>query len=124
MNEVINKTKIEDMIYEVRGKQVILDRDLARLYEVETRTINQRVKRNIERFPENFCFQLTKEEFKNWKSQIVISNSDKQGLRKCPYVFTEQGGCNAFSCFKIGDCYTNKHKNNERLYIDEKIYIC
>ena len=91
MNEVMNKTKIEDMIYEIRGKQVMLDRDLAKLYQVETRTINQKVKRNIERFPENFCFQLTKEEFKNWKSQIVMSNSDKQGLRKCPYVFTEQG---------------------------------
>ena len=83
--------KIEDMIYEVRGKQVILDRDLAILYKTETRIINQSVKRNIERFPEEFCFQLNDEEFANWKSQNVISRSDKIGLRRAPYVFTEQG---------------------------------
>ena len=93
MNNIkeFDEIKIKAMIYEIRGKQVMLDRDLAKLYNVETRAINQRVKRNIERFPESFCFQLSKEEFENWKSQIVMSNSDKQGLRKCPYAFTEQG---------------------------------
>lgn len=93
MNELSEKEniKIEDMIYEVRNMQVILDRDLAKLYGVETRVINQSVKRNIERFPIEFCFQMTEIEFKNWKSQFVTSNSDKMGLRKLPYAFTEQG---------------------------------
>lgn len=93
MNEIIVKEniQIENMIYEIRGKQVMLDRDLAKLYNVETRIINQSVKRNAQRFPEEFCFQLTNGEFEKWKSQIVMSNSDKIGLRKKPYVFTEQG---------------------------------
>ena len=64
-------------ILSIRGKQVILDRDLARLYGVETRVLNQAVQRNIERFPEDFMFQLTKEEFENWKSQFAISNYDE-----------------------------------------------
>ena len=93
MNQImeIENIKIEDMIYDIRGKQVMIDRDLAKLYQIETRTLNQRVKRNIERFPESFCFKMTEIEFINWKSQIVISNSEKYGLRKAPYVFTEQG---------------------------------
>ena len=82
---------VEKMIQVIRGKQVLLDRDLAALYGVETRRINEQVKRNIERFPEDFCFQLDKTEFENWKSQFAISNSDKMGLRKIPYAFTEQG---------------------------------
>ncbi|SOH05032.1 ORF6N domain protein [Candidatus Kuenenia stuttgartiensis] len=69
----------------------MLDRDLAVLYDVETRAINQAVKRNMGRFPTEFCFQLSDEEFENWKSQIVISNEDKMGLRRPPYAFTEQG---------------------------------
>ena len=69
--------QIESLILSIRGKQVILDRDLARLYGVETKVLNQAVKRNIERFPEDFMFQLTKEEFENWKSQFVISNYDE-----------------------------------------------
>ena len=93
MNEIVEKDniKIEDMIYEIRGKYVMIDRDLAKLYQTETRILNQRVKRNIERFPNSFCFQMTEDEFLNWKSQIVMSNSDKIGLRRAPYVFTEQG---------------------------------
>ena len=69
----------------------MMDRDLAELYGVVTRTLNQSVKRNIKRFPEDFMFHMTPEELKNWKSQIVISNSEKMGLRKPPFVFTEQG---------------------------------
>ena len=65
---------IENLILNIRGKQVMLDRDLARLYGVETKRLNEAVKRNIERFPEDFMFQLNKEEFENWKSQIVTSN--------------------------------------------------
>ena len=82
---------IEDMIYEIRGRKVIFDRDLAKLYNVETRVLNQKVKRNIDRFPEEFCFQLDRLEFKKWISQFVISNDEKMSLRKLPYVFTEQG---------------------------------
>lgn len=91
MNNIVLNEKIEDMIYEVRGKQVMLDRDLAKLYQVETRIFMQTIKRNIERFPETFMFQLTKQEFMNWRSQIVTSKNDIIGLRRPPYVFTEQG---------------------------------
>ena len=75
MNDIIlkNNVKIENMIYEIRGVQVMLDSDLARLYEVETKVINQTVKKNINRFPENFCFQLTNEEYYSLGSQIVTS---------------------------------------------------
>jgi hypothetical protein len=75
----------------LRDQKVLVDRDLAELYGVDTRTLNQAVKRNLKRFPEDFMFQLTKEEFEIWRSQIVISNKDKMGLRRPPYVFTEQG---------------------------------
>ena len=69
----------------------MIDRDLAELYEVETRILNQTVRRNIKRFPEDFMFQLTSEEMNNWISQIVISNRERMGLRKPPLAFTEQG---------------------------------
>ena len=78
MNEIIEKElNIEDMIYEIRGKQVMLDRDLSDLYQTETRIFMQSIKRNIERFPKNFMFQLTSEEFVNWTSQIVMSENDR-----------------------------------------------
>lgn len=80
---------IENLIYVVRGQQVMLDSDLARLYGVETRSINQQVKRNLERFPDDFMFQLTKAEAQNLKSQIVTSSWG--GSRKLPYAFTENG---------------------------------
>jgi hypothetical protein len=80
---------IQNKIYEVRGQKVMFDRDLATMYEVETRVLNQAVRRNIERFPSDFMFQLSEKEFENWKSQIVISNSEKMGLRKRPLAFTE-----------------------------------
>lgn len=82
---------IKTKIYTIRGMQVILDRDLAELYGVETRVLNQAVKRNIERFPEEFMFQMTKAEAENWMSQIVISNKERMGIRKMPFVFSEQG---------------------------------
>jgi hypothetical protein len=91
-NEVmIPEEVIMSKIYFIRGVKVMLDRDLAKLYEVETRILNQAVRRNEKRFPEDFMFQLSKEELNEWKSQIVISNSEKMGLRKPPLVFTEQG---------------------------------
>ena len=95
MEDLITEEKIEDMIYEIRGKQVMLDSDLAKLYECKggTKVINQAVNRNIKRFPEDFYFQLTKDEYFNLKSQIVTSimHNNYGGVRKLPYVFTEQG---------------------------------
>lgn len=88
---VIADTKdIKSLIYVVRGQQVMLDSDLAMLYQVETKVFNQAVSRNIERFPENFRFQLTKEEFEALRSQIATSNG-RGGRRYRPYMFTEQG---------------------------------
>lgn len=83
------ENKVESLIRVIRGQQVMLDRDLAELYGVETRRLNEQVKRNIERFPEDFMFQLTSNEFDNLKSQIAISSWG--GVRKLPYAFTEQG---------------------------------
>ncbi len=82
---------IESRIYEIRGQRVMLDRDLAEMYGVETRVLNQAVKRNADRFPQDFMFQLTDDELEFWKSQIVISNSIKMGIRRNPYAFTELG---------------------------------
>ena len=69
----------------------MIDRDLALLYQVETRILKQAVRRNINRFPSDFMFEMKKEEFENWRSQFVISNSDQMGLRYLPFCFTEQG---------------------------------
>ena len=95
MNGIIKKEDllayIQSKIYVIRGQKVMLDRDLAELYGVETRTLNQKVKRNLRRFPFDFMFQMTKEDVEEWKSQIVISNSIKMGLRKPPYAFTQMG---------------------------------
>lgn len=88
---VLSTDNIKNRIYTIRNMQVMLDRDLAYLYGVETRLLNQAVKRNIERFPEDFMFQLTDEDMLNWRSQIVMSIKDKMGLRRNPYAFTEQG---------------------------------
>lgn len=100
-NDITNRgpQSIERVIYTFRGVQVMLDRDLAKMYNVETKVLNQAVKRNSGRFPERFMFQLSKEEFDNWKSQIVTSNmmsqseieSFKMAVRRAPYAFTEQG---------------------------------
>lgn len=80
---VINK------IYFIRNQKVMLDRDLAELYSVETKRINEQVKRNLSRFPEDFMFQLSEIEFQNLKSQFATSSWG--GIRKLPYVFTEHG---------------------------------
>lgn len=83
--------KIAPMIRWIRGERVALDRDLARLYGVETRALKQTVGRNKSRFPEDFMSILAKEEFVHWRSQNVISNADRMGLRRPPMAFTEQG---------------------------------
>ena len=93
MNE-IKEINIENMIYEIRGKQVMLDSDLARLYKCKngTKSINLAVKRNINKFPNDFYFQLSNIEYNNLKFQFETSNINNHGgIRKLPYVFTEQG---------------------------------
>ena len=98
MNEIIEKEKVEDLIYEIRGKQVMLDSDLARLYECAngTKTINLAVKRHINRFPERFMFQLTKEESNEclrFQSETLNNKGNLRGqhIKYQPYAFTEQG---------------------------------
>jgi phage regulator Rha-like protein len=83
--------EIRNLIYTIRGKQVMLDSDLATLYQMETKNLNKAVKRNIERFPASFCFQLTEKEVENLRFQIGTSSLNYGGRRYLPYVFTEQG---------------------------------
>ena len=87
--DLIPEKRILKTIMLIRGEKVILDSDLAELYGVETRRLNEQVRRNIDKFPEDFMFQLTKEEFDNLKSQIATSSSSWGGRRKLPLVFTE-----------------------------------
>jgi hypothetical protein len=89
--ELIAAPAIEKRIFVVRERQVMLDEDLADLYGVETKRLIQRVKRNLERFPEDFMFQLAKSEAAALRSQIATSNAGRGGRRYAPYVFTEQG---------------------------------
>ena len=89
---IVSIELIENRIHIIRGQRVMLGQDLAVLYDVETKVLMQAVKRNAERFPEDFMFQPSSGELKNWKSQFVTSNLNaKMGLRKKPYAFTEQG---------------------------------
>ena len=101
-NELTNED-IKNLIYTIRGKQVMLDSDVARLYNYQTKRVNETVSRNKKRFPENFCFQLNEEEVKNLERQSTIlnleqiatssksENSKHRGKKYVPYVFTEQG---------------------------------
>ena len=82
---VVNK------IYVIRGQKIMLDRDLAELYGVETKRLKEAVRRNIHRFPGDFMFEMTFEELKNWRTQFATSKSEKMGLRRPPFCFTEQG---------------------------------
>ena len=90
-NLIISEETISNKIYFIRNQKVMLDRDLAELYGIETKRLKEQVKRNISRFPDDFMFELSKEEFANWRSQIATSNSDKMGLRYAPMAFTEHG---------------------------------
>ena len=89
MSEITKNILVDDKIFIIRGIQVMVDRDLAELYQVEVKRLNEQVKRNIERFDEDFMFQLTKDEFENLKSHFATSSWG--GMRKLPYAFTEQG---------------------------------
>jgi hypothetical protein len=91
-NEILlSEELISNKIYFIRNQKVMLDRDFAFLYSIETRVLKQAVKRNISRFPKDFMFELSPDEFSNWRSQFVTSNSDKMGLRYSPMAFTEHG---------------------------------
>jgi len=91
MEALVIQGEISSKILTLRGQEVMLDRDLAALYQVETRRLNEQVKRNLDRFPDDFMFQLTDDELKNWKSQFATSNKEIMGMRKAPYAFTEEG---------------------------------
>ena len=94
-NELVNVEyeNIKNLIYTIRGRQVMLDSDVARFYERETKVINQTRKRNLKKFPEDFCFQLTEEEYKSLRSQIVTLDESGKGQHRkyLPYVYTEHG---------------------------------
>lgn len=87
----LNLLNIEKIIYIIRGQKVMLDSDLAELYGVDTKGLKRAVRRHLNRFPEDFMFELTKEEFENWRYQFGTSNREKMGLRVQPFVFTEGG---------------------------------
>ena len=82
---------IMNQIYYIRGQKVMIDRDIAELYGVETKRLKEAIKRNVERFPDDFMFEMAQKEFENWRTQFATSNSDKMGLRYAPFCFTEQG---------------------------------
>ena len=90
MEIIIPADLISNRIYVIRGQKVMLDRHLAELYEVETKRLKEQVRRNKMRFPEDFMFELTKDELEDWRSQFATSN-DRMGLRVPPFAFTEHG---------------------------------
>jgi hypothetical protein len=87
----ITEALIESRIYFIRGQKIMLDFDLAEMYDVATKALKQSVRRNLDRFPEDFMFEMTEEELSDWRSQNVTSNSLKMGLRYKPFCFTEHG---------------------------------
>ena len=88
---VLAEEAIISKIYLIRGQKVMIDRDLAGLYGVETKRLKEAVRRNASRFPSDFMFEMNKEEFEDWRTQNATSKEDKQGLRYAPFCFTEQG---------------------------------
>jgi hypothetical protein len=100
IRELVPENKILKIILVIRGEKVILDSDLAALYGVETRRLNEQVRRNIDKFPKDFMFQLTQKEFANLKSQIATSSLGWGGRRKAPLVFTEHGALQAANVLK------------------------
>lgn len=88
---ILSEADIQNKIYFIRGLQVMIDEDLAELYHVKTKVLNQAIKRNISRFPDNFMFKLVDSEYESLKSQFVTSSFQWGGRRKLPYAFTEQG---------------------------------
>lgn len=91
LQALVTEQKILNRIYVVRGEKIMLDRDLAELYGIETKVLKQAVKRNMARFPKDFMFEMTANEFKKWRESAALTAADKQGLRYAPFCFTEQG---------------------------------
>ena len=91
LEALVIEQKILNRIYVVRSEKIMLDRDLAELFGIETRVLKQAVKRNMKRFPKDFMFEMTATEFRKWKESAVLSAADKQGLRYAPFCFSEQG---------------------------------
>jgi hypothetical protein len=115
--DLIPEKRILRIILVIRGEKVILDSDLAALYGAENRRLNEQVRRNIDKFPEDFMFQLTKEEFANLKSQIAISSSGWGGRRKPPFGFTEHGTLQAANV--LNSTQANKRSSPRLLF-----YFC
>jgi len=88
---VIPDEVVMTKIYNIRNQKVMLDRDLAELYGIETKRLKEQVRRNKDRFPDDFMFEMTKDELKDWRSQFAMSNSEVMGMRRPPFVFTEHG---------------------------------
>lgn len=109
--DLIPEKQILKIIMVVRGEKVILDSDLAELYGVETRRLNEQVRRNVEKFPDDFMFQLTKGEFDNLKSQIATSSPGWGGRRKLPFVFTEHG------VLQAANVLNSSHANKMSVFI-------
>ena len=115
---IVPEELIQNKIFYIRKIKVMIDRDLAKLYGVKTKVLNQAVKRNIERFPEDFMFQLSPEEFQHWRSQIVTSNKEKMGLRRKPFAFTEHGILmlsSVYALFSLKILKNQKNKMNSDL---------
>lgn len=91
LQALVMEQRILNRIYVVRNEKIMLDRDLAELYGIETKVLKQAVKRNVARFPKDFMFEMTANEFRKWKEATTLSAADKQGLRYAPFCFTEQG---------------------------------
>jgi hypothetical protein len=91
LRTLVFEQKILSRIYNIRGEKIMLDRDLAELYGIETKVLKQAVKRNLDRFPKDFMFQMKTSELEKWKKDVMLSQADKQGLRYAPFCFTEQG---------------------------------
>jgi hypothetical protein len=109
---VINK------IYHIRGKKIMLDRDLAEMYGVETKQLKRAVKRNIGSFPEDFMFEMNKEELQNWRSQFGTSNEDRMGLRYAPILFYRARRGNAFKCSEQQNRHRCEHTDHTHFHKD------
>ena len=105
MDATVPIERITTIIYLIRDQKVMLDRDLAELYGVETKQLKRAVRRNISRFPGDFMFELTKQELTDWRCQFGTSNADKIGLRYAPMAFTEQGVAMLFSPLLLALCF-------------------
>jgi hypothetical protein len=116
MSQAITTIEIRNLIYHIRGKAVMLDNDLASLYQVETGRLNEAVRRNIKRFPEDFMFQLTEDEFERLRSQFAISKIGRGGRRYLPYTFTEQG-VTMLSCVLNSDVAIEVNINIMRAFV-------